>query len=78
MPRTVGLECVRPRQVVVDVGINWDEVAGRLVGDVDFDGVSEVVDGITPVPGRGPSPRRFSPNTWLRLQRGRLVSDGRT
>lgn len=49
--RTVGRECARPGQVVVDVGINWDETAGRLVGDVDFDGVSAVVDGITPVPG---------------------------
>lgn len=49
--RTVGRECVRSGQVVVDVGINWDEVAGRLVGDVDFDAVSAVVDGITPVPG---------------------------
>jgi methylenetetrahydrofolate dehydrogenase (NADP+)/methenyltetrahydrofolate cyclohydrolase len=36
---------------VVDVGINWDEASGRFVGDVDFDGVSAVVDGITPVPG---------------------------
>ncbi|MCI1998226.1 MAG: bifunctional 5,10-methylene-tetrahydrofolate dehydrogenase/5,10-methylene-tetrahydrofolate cyclohydrolase [Olsenella sp.] len=49
--RTVGVECVRPGQVVVDVGINWDEAAGRLVGDVDFDAVASVVGGITPVPG---------------------------
>lgn len=49
--RMVGADCVRAGQVVVDVGINWDENAGRLVGDVDFDAVEPVVDAITPVPG---------------------------
>lgn len=49
--RMVGADCVRPGQVVVDVGINWDESAGRLVGDVDFDVVEPVVDAVTPVPG---------------------------
>lgn len=49
--RMVGADCVRPGQVVVDVGINWDESAGRLVGDVDFGAVEPVVDAITPVPG---------------------------
>lgn len=48
---TVGAECVSPGQVVVDVGINWDERAGKLVGDVDFDAVEPVVGAITPVPG---------------------------
>lgn len=50
-PGVVGLEAVRPGQVVVDVGINWDERSARLVGDVDYDAVSGVVDAITPVPG---------------------------
>lgn len=49
--RTVGAECVREGQVVVDVGINWDEAAGKLVGDVDFDAVEPTVAAITPVPG---------------------------
>ena len=49
--RMVGADCVRAGQVVVDVGINWDENAGRLVGDVDFDAVEPIVDAITPVPG---------------------------
>lgn len=49
--RMVGADCVRAGQVVVDVGINWDEGAGRLVGDVDFDAVEPLVDAITPVPG---------------------------
>ena len=42
---------MRPGQVVVDVGTNWDAAAGRLVGDVDFDAVESVVSAITPVPG---------------------------
>ena len=49
--RTVGADCAAPGQVVVDVGINWDESAGRLVGDVDFEGVEPIVSAITPVPG---------------------------
>ncbi|MGN0286117.1 MAG: bifunctional 5,10-methylenetetrahydrofolate dehydrogenase/5,10-methenyltetrahydrofolate cyclohydrolase [Atopobiaceae bacterium] len=49
-PGTVGAGCVREGQAVVDVGINWDPVAGRLVGDVDFDAVEPVVGAITPVP----------------------------
>lgn len=49
--RTIGAECVRAGQAVVDVGINWDEEAGRLVGDVAFDEVEPVVSAITPVPG---------------------------
>jgi methylenetetrahydrofolate dehydrogenase (NADP+)/methenyltetrahydrofolate cyclohydrolase len=43
-------DMVRPGAVVVDVGINRLP-DGRLVGDVDFDGVREVVSAITPVPG---------------------------
>lgn len=49
--RMVGADCVRAGQVVVDVGINWDESVGGLVGDVDFDAVEPVADAITPVPG---------------------------
>lgn len=48
---TVGAACAAPQQVVVDVGINWDEKAGMLVGDVDYDAVEPVVRAITPVPG---------------------------
>lgn len=50
-PRMVGADFVTPGQVVVDVGINWDGEAGRLVGDVDFDAVAPLVSAITPVPG---------------------------
>lgn len=47
----VGARCVRPGQVVVDVGTNWDEAAGRLVGDVAHDEVDPIVSAVTPVPG---------------------------
>ena len=50
-PGTVGADAVSPGQVVIDVGINWDEAAGKLVGDVDFDAVEPIVGAITPVPG---------------------------
>ena len=48
---TVGREAVRKGQIVIDVGINWDDAAQRLCGDVAFDEVEPVVDAITPVPG---------------------------
>ena len=41
---------VKPGAVVVDVGINR-AADGRLVGDVDFEGVRAVAAAITPVPG---------------------------
>lgn len=50
-PRLIGADAVRPGQTVIDVGINWDEESERLVGDVDYDAVSDVVSAITPVPG---------------------------
>ena len=43
-------DMVKPGAVVIDVGMNRDD-AGKLCGDVDFDGVREVAGWITPVPG---------------------------
>ena len=43
-------EMVKPGAVVLDVGMNRDD-AGKLCGDVDFAGVSQVASHITPVPG---------------------------
>lgn len=43
-------DMVKPGAAVIDVGMNRDE-AGKLCGDVDFDGVSKVAGFITPVPG---------------------------
>ena len=47
---------LKPGATVIDVGINRlmpaeGETKGRLVGDVDFAGASEVAGAITPVPG---------------------------
>ena len=50
-PNTIGARDVSAGQVVVDVGINWDERAQRLCGDVAYDEVARKVGGITPVPG---------------------------
>ena len=48
---TVGADALRPGQVVVDVGINWDERSQSLVGDIDAAAADGVVRAITPVPG---------------------------
>ena len=47
----VGADFVRPGQIVIDVGINWNEQEQKLCGDVDFEAVSPIVEAITPVPG---------------------------
>lgn len=49
--RSVTPEFTNPDQIVVDVGIHFDEEAGKLCGDVDFDRVAPCVKAITPVPG---------------------------
>ena len=46
----IGADCLRPGQVVVDVGIHVN-AEGKLCGDVQFAGAEPVVDAITPVPG---------------------------
>lgn len=43
-------DMVKPGAVVIDVGMNRDD-EGKLCGDVDFAGVSQVASHITPVPG---------------------------
>ena len=48
-PNFVTPDMVKPGAVVVDVGINRTD--DGLVGDVDFEAVSEVASQITPVPG---------------------------
>ncbi|HET8770771.1 MAG TPA: bifunctional methylenetetrahydrofolate dehydrogenase/methenyltetrahydrofolate cyclohydrolase FolD [Gemmatimonadaceae bacterium] len=55
-PEMVTADMVKPGAVVIDVGINRVEDASakkgyRIVGDVQFSGVSEVASAITPVPG---------------------------
>ena len=43
-------DMVKPGAVVIDVGMNRND-EGKLCGDVDFAGVSQVASHITPVPG---------------------------
>jgi methylenetetrahydrofolate dehydrogenase (NADP+)/methenyltetrahydrofolate cyclohydrolase len=47
---TLTADMVKPGAVVIDVGMNRND-AGKLCGDVDFDGVRAVAGWITPVPG---------------------------
>ncbi|MGA8007942.1 MAG: bifunctional methylenetetrahydrofolate dehydrogenase/methenyltetrahydrofolate cyclohydrolase FolD [Thiomonas sp.] len=46
----ITADMVKPGAVVIDVGMNRN-AQGKLCGDVDFAGVSEVAGWITPVPG---------------------------
>ncbi len=46
----ITADMVKPGAVVIDVGMNRLE-DGKLVGDVDFEGVEKVAGAITPVPG---------------------------
>lgn len=46
----VTADMVKEGAVVIDVGMNRLE-DGRLVGDVDFEGVEKIAGAITPVPG---------------------------
>jgi methylenetetrahydrofolate dehydrogenase (NADP+) / methenyltetrahydrofolate cyclohydrolase len=48
-PGTLTASMVKPGAVVLDAGLN--AVDGRLVGDVDFEGVRAVAGYITPAPG---------------------------
>ncbi|MDV7341659.1 bifunctional methylenetetrahydrofolate dehydrogenase/methenyltetrahydrofolate cyclohydrolase FolD [Terasakiella sp. A23] len=53
-PQMIKKEWIKPGAVVIDVGINRIEKEDgktKLVGDVDFEGVSEIAGAITPVPG---------------------------
>ena len=55
-PNTITRDMVKPGVTVIDVGTNRvddpsRERGYRVVGDVDFAGVSEVAAAITPVPG---------------------------
>jgi methylenetetrahydrofolate dehydrogenase (NADP+) / methenyltetrahydrofolate cyclohydrolase len=54
-PEMVKADWIKPGATVIDVGINRvpaaEEGKTRLVGDVDYAGVSKVAGAITPVPG---------------------------
>jgi methylenetetrahydrofolate dehydrogenase (NADP+)/methenyltetrahydrofolate cyclohydrolase len=54
-PEMVKADWLKPGATVIDVGINriedGEDGRGRLVGDVDFAGASEIAGAVTPVPG---------------------------
>ena len=49
-PLFIKKEMVRPKAVVIDVGIHRS-ADGKILGDVDFQEVSKIASHITPVPG---------------------------
>ncbi|MBQ6622938.1 MAG: bifunctional 5,10-methylenetetrahydrofolate dehydrogenase/5,10-methenyltetrahydrofolate cyclohydrolase [Mogibacterium sp.] len=49
--KSVGARFTNPGQVIIDVGINWDDSKHGISGDVDYDAVEPYVQAITPVPG---------------------------
>jgi 5,10-methylene-tetrahydrofolate dehydrogenase/methenyl tetrahydrofolate cyclohydrolase len=75
--RFVTGDMIRPGATVIDVGINRVDDPSqprgyRLIGDVDFDEVSEVAAAITPVPG-GVGPMTIAmllKNTLIAAERG--------
>ena len=83
-PDFVTADMVKPGAVVIDVGINRVEDdtrkrGYRLVGDVDFEGVSAVCSAITPVPGGvGPMTVVSLLQNTLRAARGEVYNDHET
>ena len=48
---TLTEEHLRPGQVVIDIGLTYDEKSGRLLGDVDHEAAEGIVRCISAVPG---------------------------
>lgn len=48
-PGTIREHMVKPGAIVVDFGVNF--IDGSMIGDVDYEPVSKIAAGITPVPG---------------------------
>lgn len=64
VPNLITADMVKPHAIVIDAGIT--RFKGKVVGDVAFEEVSQVVDYITPVPG-GVGPMTVASllqNTW--------------
>jgi methylenetetrahydrofolate dehydrogenase (NADP+)/methenyltetrahydrofolate cyclohydrolase len=64
--RLITQDMVKEGAVVIDVGINRNS-EGKLVGDVDFEGVKEKASYITPVPG-GVGPMTIAMLLWNTLE----------
>ncbi|HVJ68664.1 MAG TPA: bifunctional methylenetetrahydrofolate dehydrogenase/methenyltetrahydrofolate cyclohydrolase FolD [Caulifigura sp.] len=74
-PRFVTAEMIKPGAAVIDVGINRIETG--LVGDVDYEPVSQVASAITPVPG-GVGPMTIAMLLANTLMAARLQTAGRS
>ncbi len=48
---SVGADYLRPGQILIDVGIGWNEQKQKLCGDVRFEEAEPIVAALTPVPG---------------------------
>ncbi len=70
-PEFLKKDMVKEGAVVIDVGTN--RVDGKLIGDVDFDAVSEVAGYITPVPG-GVGPMTISMLLYNTLMAAKKVN----
>jgi methylenetetrahydrofolate dehydrogenase (NADP+)/methenyltetrahydrofolate cyclohydrolase len=79
-PRIITADMVKEGVVVIDVGVNRVDAPERkrgyrLVGDVDFDSVSEKAAAITPVPG-GVGPMTIAMLLHNTLKAARLAVGG--
>ena len=80
-PGFVTQDMVKPGAVVVDIGINRVQDPShpkgyRIVGDVDYAGVSNVASAITPVPG-GVGKMTIAMLLMNTLQAARIAADQR-
>lgn len=48
---SLGAECFRAGQTVLDVGMSWNEEKQKFCGDVRFEEAEAVVEALSPVPG---------------------------
>ena len=48
---SIGAEYMRAGQTVIDVGIGWNGVKGKLCGDLKFEEAERIAAFVTPVPG---------------------------
>jgi len=78
-PNFITPDHVKPGAVVIDVGINRIETPEgkyRLIGDVDYEAVSPIVNAITPVPGGvGPMTVAMLLNNTVQSYRDRVGLD---